>query len=151
MMKRLLFISILFIVADILTINISSRSIFYAYYEIWLPSYCKNFEFISIPDLHSLFGNDGAGAKAEFEIDKENIEKLITSIAPQSLWLRYDLSDSSLKSESLEFPNELPKAVKNGEIQLMLYSSDTKGDFYNIWLRPLGNGVIKISISMTFT
>lgn len=150
-MKKFIYLISGLVISGVLFVNLPPRAKFYTHYSIWLPSYCHNFEFIRSPNLMSLFGVDGASAFAQFEIEKENVESFIGSIGPESLWLKYSEADSTLENVSLEYPNELPEDVKNGRIKVMLWSEDTKGDYYNIWLIPTDGRVMQVTISMPFT
>lgn len=150
-MKRILFITSGLILVSILAYTFNPRVKFYTHFGIGLPSFCKNFEFTDNPDFMALLGMDGHGASAKFEIDKTQIENLIEAIQPQDLWLKYSELDSNLTDTTLHYPAELPQDVLDGQIKVMLWSDDTKGDYYNIWLIPSDNGKINVSISMPFT
>jgi len=150
-MKRILLITIVLILFSVLAYTVSPRVKFYTHFGIWLPSFCEKFNFTDNPSLMALIGKDGLGASANFEIEKENIEILIKSIRPQSLWLKYSELDSTMTDKTLNNIEGLPEEVLKGEIKVMLWSSDTKGDYYNIWLIPSENGKLKVSISMPFT
>jgi len=45
----------------------------------------------------------------------------------------------------------LPKEITEKGIRIMLWSEDTKGDYYNIWIEAGKNEKLKVSISMPFT
>jgi hypothetical protein len=150
-MKRTFLIIIGLILISILAYKVNPRVKFYTHYGIWLPSFCENFNFNENPDFMALLGLEGDGASADFEIEKENIEILIKSINPQDLWLRYSEFDSTMIDVTLNDFKGLPEEVLNGQIKVMLWSSDTKGDYYNIWLIPIENGRIKVNIRVPFT
>ena len=150
-MKRTLLITIGLILISILAYTVNPRVKFYTHFGIWLPSFCVDFNFTDNPDFMALLGMDGHGASANFEIEKKNIEILIKSINPQDLWLKYSEFDSTMTDKTMHDIENLPEEVLNGQIKVMLWSSDTKGDYYNIWLIPSENGKIKVSISIPFT
>ncbi len=131
--------------------NTNLRAKFYIQYGIWLPSYCNNIEFKESPGLMTILGIGGDGATAIFEIKKEEIESFIESIDPQDLWLKYSELDSTLTDRTIHHSEGLPEEVLDGQIKVMLWSSDTKRDYYNIWLLPSKDGKIKVSISIPFT
>jgi len=152
-MKRilLLFIAEGLILIIILAYTFSPRVKFYTHFGIWLPSFFQNFDFTDNPDIMGLLGMEGLGASANFEIDKTKIKYLIEAIQPQDLWLKYSELDSNLTDTTLHYPAKLPQEILNGQIKVMLWSDDTKGDYYNIWLIPSENGKINMSINMPFT
>jgi hypothetical protein len=150
-MKQILLISLTLISISIFAYLVNPRVKFYTHFGIWLPAYCNDYEFTENPNFPALLGMDGLGASAQFEIEKSNIENFIESINPQDLWLKYSELDSNLTDRTMHHSEGLPEELLNGQIKVMLCSSDTKGDYYNIWLIPSENGKIKVSISMPFT
>lgn len=149
MKKLILMIGV--ILLPIFTYHISPTVKFYTHFGIWLPSFCHDFKFTENPDFAALLGMDGLGAQANFEIEKENIQNLIKGIKPQNIWIKYSESAPEQSNITLDFPAILEKKVLEGKFEIMLYSSDTKGDYYNIWLIPKKNNKVKVSISMSFT
>ncbi len=99
----------------------------------------------------AIFFSDGRSAETRFQIANGDIENLVKSIEPQGIWLKYSELDSTLSDKSLNQYDVLPEDVLNGKVKFMLYSNDTKGDFYNIWIIPGENGKMNVSISMCFT
>lgn len=151
-MKKILVYFTLFILLIVVSYNLNPKVKFYVHYGIWLPSYCNNFEFIESPNIHSIFGLDGDHCRSSFEINKNEIQSLVDAIEPESIWLRYSETDSTLKDSTLTYPNILPKEAAEGKINFMLWSDDdTKGDYYNIWIKPDKKSKIKVTISMPFT
>lgn len=149
-MKKIIFI-IGVILLPLFTYHISSTVKFYTHFGIWLPSFCYGFKFTENPNFTALLGMDGLGAQANFEIEKKNIQNLIKAIKPQNIWIKYSESAPDQNNITLDFPSILQKKVLEGKFEIMLYSGDTKGDYYNIWLIPKKNNKIKVSISMPFT
>lgn len=130
---------------------LSPRAKFYVHHGIWLPAFCSNFHFDEYPDLNSLFGKDGAHTSSSFDIERDDTQRLIDHIAPQIIWIMYSRLDTTMKDGELKCPCILPRAVFEERPRTVLYSSDTKGDFYNIILDQDSSDIVRVTIYMPFT
>jgi hypothetical protein len=149
--KTLLRIAIVASAAMVFYVS-SPRVKFYVHHGIWLPGYCTNFHFRDYPDLFSVFGLDGAHTYSTFEVPRDDVQDLIHSIGPQSIWARYGELDPEMTDSTFQCPCILSPNALYQQPNIMLYSNDTKGeDYYNIWLLPDSSDTVKVTIAMPFT
>ncbi len=149
MKNKILFIA-LFISVLMNIYAYSPRVKFWIHHGIWLPSYCYNYKFIKHPNTASFFGLDGSNTISSFEFDERKMESLIKSINPKHIWVQYSESDSTLKDTTIIYPAKLPIEVINGEVRIMLYDDQVKGDYYNIDIQKTDDGFIA-SIQTPYT
>lgn len=139
-------------VGAVLCYELSPRVKFYVHHGIWLPGFCMNFHFRDHPDLFSVFGLDGAHTYSTFEVRREDVQELIHSIGPQSIWIRYSAREPAMRDSTMQCPCHLPPKALRHQPNIMLYSNDTKGeDYYNIWLLPDSSDTVKVTMAMPFT
>jgi hypothetical protein len=150
-MKKLSVAILILVSVAFLSYVFNPRCKFFVQFGIWLPPTCYNFEFTEPPDAEALLGMDGVGAKATFNRKLTDASEFIEHCEPQSIWVKSLDSAELISDTTLQYPCFLPVDFYFGKLKLMLWSTKTKGDFYNIWIIPEENCEALVTISMPFT